>query len=224
MKKEQKLLLLLTVVFITSLVISNVITVKLISVLGLVGPAGILAYSITFCMTDTIAELYGRATAQYVVLLGFIGVAFAGALTYMAVAVPSADFWENQSAFESVLGSSPRIVIACFCSYFASQTYDVWCFHFLKRLTNGKMLWLRNNGSTMISQAIDTSIFVTIAFWGTGAPLLDVFIGNYLLKVIVAALDTPIVYLMVYKLKPFVSYIEEDCIEEEVEEAEPALA
>ena len=198
----------------------------MISVFGLVGPAGILAYSITFCMTDTIAELYGRATAQYVVILGFVGVIFAGAMTYIAVEVPSADFWQHQEAFERVLGSSIRIVVACFCSYFASQTYDVWSFHFLRRLTRGKMLWLRNNGSTMVSQAIDTSIFVTIAFWGTGAPLFDVFIGNYLLKVIVAALDTPFVYLMVYKLRPMVPYMEEDkeLVTEEAEEVEPVLA
>ncbi|MBN2069548.1 MAG: queuosine precursor transporter [Opitutales bacterium] len=201
MKRNTRILLALTAAFIAALVVSNVIAIKTISLFGLVGPAGIIAYSFTFALTDTLAELFGRKTTQFVVNLGVACILFAGALIYLAVHAPGSPFWSNQNAYEAVLGNNLRIVIACLLAYYTSQTYDVWVFHLLKKLTKDKQLWLRNNLSTMGSQMLDTAIFVGIGFAGTGAPIVEMIIGQYICKLIIALFDTPFVYLLVYLLK-----------------------
>ncbi|WP_157054822.1 queuosine precursor transporter, partial [Salidesulfovibrio brasiliensis] len=116
-------------------------------------------------------------------------------LAWLAVHWPGAVFWQNQEAFGSVIGSTPRIVAASLCAYFVSQHSDVRLFHFIRRLTNGRHLWLRNNLSTMVSQLADSTIFVTIAFWGV-LPVGEIIIGQWLAKMLIAAVDTPVVYLV----------------------------
>ncbi len=202
LNKEQKLLLILAMTFISMLVVSNIIAVKTIIVGGLIGPAAVLCYSLTFAVSDTISELWGRKTTQFVVNIGFGAAILAAIFIKLAIEMPGSPFWENQDAFESILGSNLRIVAASLVAYFVSQSHDVWAFHFLKNKTNGRFLWLRNNLSTMVSQLIDSVLFITIAFYGTGAPVVQMILGQYLLKLIIAAADTPIVYLLVAWIKP----------------------
>lgn len=190
-------------VFATLLLVANIIAVKLIGVNGWVVPVAVIAYPLTFLVTDTIAELYGRRMATRVVWLGFAVNVLMVALIYVGKIIPPASFWEGQDAYNTMLGSVPRIVLASMLAYLASQHHDVFAFHFWRRLTNGRFLWLRNNASTMVSQGIDTVLFITVAFAGT-IPLQVLFnmiIGQYVIKLVIAILDTPLCYGLVAFIK-----------------------
>lgn len=190
--------------YISVLTIALLISAKITTLWSLTFTVGALSYAVTFAITDTISEVYGRDEAKRLVYLGFVSYFMVIVYSQIAVYMPPADFWkENQGAFELVIGLVPRIVIASFISYTISQYHDVWAFHFWKRKTNGKHLWLRNNLSTISSQLIDTIIFVTIAFYGIvpNEVLLGMILGQFLFKMGIAVIDTPFVYLLVSWLK-----------------------
>ena len=121
----------LAMTFATLVVVANVIAVKLLDVNGWAVPAGVLAYPFTFLVTDTISELYGRKTATKLVWMGFVVSALMVLLVYVAKILPAAGFWEHQEAFETILGSVPRVVLASLTAYLISQHGDVILFHFL---------------------------------------------------------------------------------------------
>ena len=118
--------------------------------------------------TDTISELYGRKVATHVVWYGF-GLSIAMViLVYTARILPAAGFWLDQDSYDTILGSVPRIALGSMIAYLISQHTDVVMFHALRRLTNSRHLWIRNNASTTVSQALDTILFISIAFGGGG--------------------------------------------------------
>jgi len=190
----------LSAVFVASLVIASVLASKIIQVWAFFVPAGILAYSLTFLCTDVVSEVYGKEASRKVVLSGFIGLVAAFLLTTLALNWSAAPFWQNQDSFDSILGSTTRIIIASLVAYLVSQYTDVWIFSQVKKLTKGKFLWLRNNLSTAISQLIDSVIFIVIAFYGV-MPLFELIIGQWVIKLVIAALDTPIAYALVSVLR-----------------------
>ncbi len=192
---------LLAAVFTGSLVIAAVLAAKIIQIGPFVLPAGVLAYSLTFACTDIVSELYGRARARQVVLAGLMALVAALVLIQLALAWPAASFWQGGEAFQDVLGTTGRIVVASLVAYVASQYTDVFLFAWLRRLTGGRFLWLRNNGSTMLSQLLDSVLFVSIAFAGV-FPIGEVILGQWVVKLAIAALDTPIVYAVVAMLRP----------------------
>lgn len=189
-------LIVLTALFSASFVAASVLASKIINIFGIFVPAGILAYSITFIITDTVSEIYGKKTADSVVLSGFISLVATLVLMQVAIALPAAPFWQNQDAFISVVGSTSRIIVASLAAYLVSQYHDVWLFHLLKEKTNGKHLWLRNNASTAVSQFIDSFIFIVIAFYGV-MPIWPLIFGQWIIKIAIALIDTPMVYLLV---------------------------
>ena len=182
----------LAMTFATLVVVANVIAVKLLDVNGWAVPAGVLAYPFTFLVTDTISELYGRKTATKLVWMGFFLSAVMVLLVYVAKILPAAGFWDHQEAFETIFGSVPRVVLASLTAYLISQHGDVILFHFFRRLTNKRHLWLRNIASTTVSQAVDTVLFISIAFTGTvpAGVLWNLMYTQYLIKVGVAVIDT----------------------------------
>jgi uncharacterized integral membrane protein (TIGR00697 family) len=196
-------LVVLAVLFTTCLIVANIIAVKLISVFGWVVPAGIIAYPLTFLFTDVIAELYGRRTASRVVWAGFAANILMVILIFGGKLLPTAEIWSDQPAYESILGMVPRIVLASMVAYLISQHHDVFAFHFWRRKTKGRFLWLRNNASTTVSQALDTGLFITIAFWGTvpTSVVTEMIVTQYIIKLIIAACDTPFCYLLVALLR-----------------------
>lgn len=196
-------LVFLAVIFTTCLVIANIISVKVVAIGGWPVPAGIIAYPLTFLLTDVIAELYGRRVATKVVWAGFGASLLMVLLVFVARVLPPASFWHHQPAYEAIFGVVPRIVLASMIAYLVSQHHDVFSFHFWRRRTGGRHLWLRNNASTMVSQALDTGLFITIAFWGTVPPavLVNLLVTQYLIKLAIAAADTPFCYLMVALLR-----------------------
>lgn len=186
----------MSALFSAALVSASILASKIITVMGFFVPAGILAYSVTFIITDVSGELYGKKTTDTIVLSGFISLITAFFLMQISIVLPSAPFWANQDSYVSVIGSTSRIILASLAAYLVSQYHDVWLFHTLKKLTGGKHLWLRNNISTAVSQFMDSFIFIVIAFYGV-MPVWPLILGQWVIKMMIALLDTPIVYLLV---------------------------
>lgn len=211
MDKDNSLsFILLASLFSGSLVIASVISSKIITIGGVVLPAGILAYCITFVASDVISEVWGKEKARQVVLGGFAALVVCLGLIHLALAWPGAVFWDNNEAYASVLGAAPRIIIASLIAYLVSQNHDVWAFHFWKRVFNGRHLWIRNNLSTASSQIIDSAIFISIAFYGI-MPIMPLIIGQVVIKIIIAFMDTPVVYFLVWLIQRPVKQRLADC-------------
>jgi queuosine precursor transporter len=211
MEFKEKLFLLLGGIFITALVLGNIIgTTKFVNVLGLTVPAGVLAYPFTFLATDLICELYGKNKAQTLVWIGFILNFFMLGIMTLGHILPDASGVSGAaSTFERVYEFMVANVIASMFAYLVAQTIDVHLFHFWKKLTKGKHLWLRNNASTTVSQLVDTISILTILYLAENLgpdinsvpKLLQLIFYSYLFKFFFALFDTPFFYLGVYLLK-----------------------
>jgi uncharacterized integral membrane protein (TIGR00697 family) len=167
---------------------------------------GILAFSfgafmhaITFPCTDTVAEVWGSARARLMVYLGCSMYAVAILFYMIGTRLPAAPGWELNEAYVAIFSQAERMIIASVCATIVAQLLDIYVFEKIKRVTGERWLWLRNNGSTMVSQFVDTAIFYTIAFYGIiphdQLPLL--VLGTYLVKLVITVIDTPFVYLLV---------------------------
>lgn len=180
-------------------VIANIVAVKLISVGGIVAPAGVIVYAITFLITDFISEIFGKDVAKKAVIAGFTANVIYLLSIYVVLQWTPAPFVSEDfvNSFNQIFGFTPRIVIASFAAFLISQTNDVYVFHYIRERTAGKHLWIRNNLSTAMSQLIDTVVFITIAFYGV-APVADLILGQYTLKLLIALLDTPFLYAGVF--------------------------
>lgn len=195
MQKTDRNLLILNGIFITSLLIANVLSAKIVSFWGMVIPAAIVAYPLTFLMTDLIGEIWGKEQANKAVKLGFICQIASLVMIGLAILLPVAPFADNQAQFKSIMGQSFRVVAASLVAYYCSQSWDVWIFHKIRDIST-KHKWIRNNVSTMTSQMIDTAIFITIAFIGVVPNIWTMIISQYVIKVVYAALDTIPFYLL----------------------------
>ncbi|MFO8031823.1 MAG: queuosine precursor transporter [Desulfohalobiaceae bacterium] len=192
--------LLLCSLFVGSLTISAVLAAKIITIWGLSVPAGVLAYALTFICSDVISEIWGKHAARLVVWSGFATLVSVLALIQLALHWPAAEFWGLQQEFAAILGATPRIILASLSAYLCSQLFDVQAYHFWKRVTRDRHLWLRNNFSTALSQLLDSIIFVTVAFYGQ-MPVLHLIWGQWAVKLGIAILDTGLVYLLVWYLR-----------------------
>ncbi|MFY9403636.1 MAG: queuosine precursor transporter [Defluviitoga tunisiensis] len=202
MKKTNNNLIILNAVFVMSLLVANIVGGKVVSIIGLTVPAAVVSYAITFLCTDIINEIWGKEEANRTVKLGLVIQLFSLALILLAIALPPAEFAQDYNfMFKIVLGQNVRMVIASLIAYLLSQTNDVFLFNYLKRLTKGKHKWIRNNVSTMTSQIIDTAIFITIAFYGQVPNLPWMIISQYIIKWILALLDTPFFYYFTRETK-----------------------
>jgi len=194
-----KKLITLVGIFAAASILANVVATK-IADLGLAfATVAILFYPITFIIDNTISEVWGKHIARRVVWTGLIANILMTLVFFISIRVPAAPFYDQQQAFETILGSVPRIALASIVAYSISQHLDIFLFLGIRKKTQGKHLWLRNNVSTWISQLIDTVIFTFIAFFGT-IPLEEIWgiiTTEYTLKIIIAVVSTPIVYLMV---------------------------
>ena len=208
MKFKDQFYIFLCAIFISSLVTCNLIANKFVTVdLGFkvfIVSAGILPYPLTFLVTDLISELYGQKKANIVVFSGFIASMFVLLFLWLGGqfnAIP--DSIVNDDTYNNVFQNAWRIIAASMIAYLFAQFIDVRIFHFWKRLTNGKHLWLRNNGSTIASQLVDTTLVVMILFVGVWEPskIVSAVIDGWLFKMLMAAIDTPIIYGIIHLLK-----------------------
>ena len=208
MNFKEQFYIFLSAIFIASLVTCNLIANKFVTVdLGFkvfIVSAGILPYPLTFLVTDLISELYGQKKANLVVFSGFIASMFVLVFLWLGGqfnAIPSSIV--NDDIYNSVFQNAWRIIAASMIAYLFAQFIDVRIFHFWKKLTNGKHLWLRNNGSTIASQLVDTTLVIIILFLGVWDidQIISAIIDGWLFKMLMAAIDTPIIYGIIHLLK-----------------------
>ena len=218
MKKTDRNLMLCGMVFAVSLVIANVVTAKTIQTgIPLFGgtialPGAAVCYAITFLMTDVVGQIWGRKEAQTIVYWGFVCQLLATGLIIFTQMLPAVDP-TMQAAYDMLLGQNLVFVIGSMVAYFASQSWDVFIFHKIrdKVLAKGgsdKQRWMWNCASTMTSQIIDTVLFIGIAFglgfgWLFDPAMLPslgaMMVGQYVLKFLLALIDTPFFYLMTHE-------------------------
>ena len=201
---------LLGVLFAVSIVTANIVASKVaafqIPLLGeVLVPAGFLAIAISFLWSDLLAELYSKETARYYVNATILAQVFAYVMIWLAIEMPTAPVYELSSEYNAVLGAGKTIVIASILTMFVSQNLDVSVFHRIKSRTGEKYKFVRNIGSTSVSQLVDTTMFILLAFtflpllFGTNAitsvgVLFSMIVGQYVVKLVIALADTPVFY------------------------------
>lgn len=190
-------------IFITCLISSNIVAVKIADIFGRFVPAAIIIFPISYIIGDILTEVYGYDRAKQVIWLGFFCNALAVLAFWIGGLIPSAPFWENQDSYEVILGSTPRLLLASFVAYLIGELSNSFTLARLKVWTNGKRLWVRTIGSTVIGQGLDSAVFITIAFVGilSNADLLELIITQWVIKVIYEVVATPATYMVVKKLK-----------------------
>lgn len=205
--------IILATLFTGAIVAANLMGTKVIPFFTIAGfqftgSVGIFLFPLTFLITDIVAEIYGPKATRAIVTGTLVVLAVVLAVTALATVLPPAErFAAQNDAYVSIFRSSLRLMIASMIAFTLSQYHDVWAFDFWRRATQGRFLWLRNNASTLVSQLIDTVVFMLVAFWGTNERFTLAFVlGSmvppyYLLKVLAAFLDTPLVYLGVTLLR-----------------------
>ena len=219
MSKTEKAYNAFMVIFITMIVLTNIIGVKLFEVNSVTLTTGIITYPLTFLITDIVCEVFGKKRASLMVVMGFFASLLSLVFINLAVMLPGSEVWINnslgyssikdmQNAYESVFTLPGFLITASMLAYLVAQLIDVRIFHYLKKLTNEKKLWLRNNLSTMFSQLIDTIIVNSIfLYFGLNLDwdiIIKIIIASYLFKIIIALLDTPLVYFGVHYTRKYI--------------------
>lgn len=196
--KEQYngLYVLLVSIYVMSLVVTFATASKLVALpFGLSAAVGtIVGYAFSYVITDIISEFYGYKAAKHAVRCAFVCLFVALGLFQLSVWLPPAMGYEGQNSFAEVLGYPFRIILGGLLGYYISQRADIYIYHKIKHLTNGKHVWLRNNVSTIFAQLLDSIIWISVAFYGTVPNITDLIAGEYLVKVIIALMDTVIIY------------------------------
>jgi len=185
------------------LVLSNIIAAKLITVKGLVLPAAVVLFPLTYILGDVLTEVYGFKKARLVIWTGFFCNLLMAAVFMVVVALPAPSFWDGEKAFAYVLGLTPRMVAASLLAYFIGEWSNAVILSRLKIRTAGRRLWMRTIGSTIVGEGLDTVIFITLAFAGSvPAPVWgQMVLAQYLWKVSYEVLLTPFTYVAVDYLK-----------------------
>ncbi|PTQ52725.1 MAG: putative preQ0 transporter [Brockia lithotrophica] len=192
-------LLVLVGFFVTFSLVSNVTASKIVDFHITYASAAVVFYPPTFFLADTIAEVWGKPVARRIIWLGLAANFTASLMYLLAVAFPPAPFYADQEAYAAVLGSAPRIAVASMTAYTVSQLLDVNLFLYIRSLTRGRHLWLRNNVAVLVSQLVDTTLFSFVAFLGRApvSAIWEIIATEYTIKVLLTLLGTPITYLLV---------------------------
>ena len=190
--------------FVVILLLSNLIGAAKLSTLGGVTfGAGILFFPLGYVIGDVLTEVYGYARARRCVWAGFVAMLFMALMSWVVVALPPAAGWPGQAAYEAVFGSTWRIVFASLVAFWAGEFANSFVLARMKVLTQGKHLWMRTIGSTVVGQGVDSLLFYPLAFYGqwSNAQVLTVMVTNWAMKVGWEALLTPVTYAVVNMLK-----------------------
>ncbi len=193
----------IVVIFTTCLITANIIAVKMIRVFGLFLPSAIIIFPLSYVFGDILTEVYGYRQARRVIWLGFFCNLLAVAAIWVAQILPGAPFWDAQTAYERVLGYTPRLLAASFMAYLAGEFTNSYVLAKMKIATKGRWLWTRTIGSTLAGQALDSAIFITLAFAGAipEGMLLTAIVTQWLFKSAYEAAVTPFTYWIVGFLK-----------------------
>jgi len=190
--------------FVTVLLCSNVIgAAKVCTVWGFTFGAGVLFFPISYIFNDVLTEVYGYARARKVVWAGFGAIVFASFMSWVVLTLPPAMGWNDQRAYETVFGQTPRIVFASLGAFFVGEFANSYVLAKMKILTSGRFLWSRTIGSTIVGEGVDSLVFYPLAFLGVweNRLVLTVMVSNYIIKVLWEAIVTPFTYRVVGFLK-----------------------
>lgn len=203
-KDVSKLFMCIGIIFVTCLLLSNLIAGKMWAVTAdITLPAAVILFPLTYIIGDVFTEVYGFRKARTIIWLGF-GCSFFAVIIYLVtIALPHPGYWENQEAYAVVMGTTPRVAIASFAGYLFGEFSNSFVLSKLKVVTKGKDLWLRTILSTVVGEGLDSIIFITISFWGTmeNAVVLKMILFQYLFKVGYEVLFTPVTYAVVKAVK-----------------------
>ena len=189
--------------FVTTLIAANITAVKLIGVFGLVLPAAIVVFPISYICGDVLTEVYGYRVTRRVIWLGFLCNLVAVVAIYLGELLPAAPFWQDQEAYERILGYTPRLLAASFAAYLVGEFANAFVLAKMKLATNGRFLWSRTIGSTLVGQGLDSLVFILLAFAGTipASAMFAAVVTQWLVKSLYEALATPLTYVVVNRLK-----------------------
>lgn len=203
MNKYSSWFVLIVALFISSLITANITAVKLMEVFGLILPAGILIFPISYITGDVLTEVYGYGQARRVIWLGFMCNMVVVLTIWLGQILPPASFWDGQKAYERILGVAPRLLLASFLAYLVGEFANSFVMARMKVATEGRWLWLRTIGSTVVGQGLDSMVFIAVAFWGVipWPSMLTAIMTQWLVKCIYEAAATPITYKVVKFLK-----------------------
>ena len=188
-------------IFITCLITANIIAVKVISVGPIILPAAIVVFPISYIFGDILTEVYGYRLARRVIWLGFLCNLIFVFFAWVGQVLPPASFWGGQEAYKSILGYTPRLLVASFIGYLAGEFANSFVLAKMKILTRGRWLWTRTIGSTVVGQGLDTSIFISLAYIGTSSFVPIMILYHWLVKTGYEAVATPFTYAVVNFLK-----------------------
>lgn len=203
MRGSGRLLPVITALFVTSLLTANIIAVKLITIGGVVVPAGVVIFPLSYLFGDVLTEVYGYAETRRVIWLGF----FCNLLMVIAIwvggALPAPAFWDGQAAYARILGFTPTLLVASFVAYLVGEFANSFILAKLKIVTRGRWLWSRTISSTVVGQGLDSAVFITLAFAGSGADVGSLILAQWIFKSAYEIAATPLTYLVVNTLKRF---------------------
>jgi hypothetical protein len=189
--------------FVTCLITANITAVKLVAVFGLIMPAGIIIFPISYICGDVLTEVYGYHQARRVIWLGFLCNLLAVLAIWVGQILPAAPFWDGQAAYRRILGYTPRLLAASFLAYLVGEFANAMVLAKLKIATRGRWLWTRTIASTLVGQGLDSLVFITLAFLGTIplAGMASTIVTQWLVKTAYEAAVTPLTYGVVGFLK-----------------------
>ena len=192
-----------TALFVTCLLTANIIAAKLVTIGGLTLTAGIVIFPISYVLGDVLTEVWGYAAARRVIWLGFACNALMVAAVWLGGELPAAPFWKGEAAYQEILGQAPRILLASFAAYLVGEFANAFVLAKLKIATQGRWLWVRTIGSTVVGQGLDSVVFVTLAFAGAvpAGALVGIVGAQWAVKVAYEAAATPLTYAAVAWLK-----------------------
>lgn len=190
-------------IFVAVLLISNVASSKILRLGPFTFDGGTILFPISYIFGDILTEVYGYANSRRVIWTGFFAALLMSVIFIIVGKLPPAPGWNDQDAYQKILGLTPRIVIASLLAYFSGEFSNSYTLAKMKILTRGKWLWTRTIGSTVVGEGVDTMLFVLIAFFGVlpNELLISVIISNYIFKVSFEVIFTPLTYLAVKFLK-----------------------
>lgn len=189
--------------YVTSLITANTVAVKVLHVNAFTADAGILTFPIAYIVGDVLTEVYGYAAARRVIWLGFICNALAVGIYQLAMVLPAESTWDGGPAYDRIFGSTPRLLLASMCAYLVGSFVNAYVLARMKIWTEGRWLWTRTIGSTVVGEGLDTVVFVLIAFGGvfSGQVIWEMMYTNWMIKVGYEVVATPITYKVVNALK-----------------------
>jgi uncharacterized integral membrane protein (TIGR00697 family) len=201
--RRYKYLDILTTMFVVILLVSNLVAQKVCQIGPFPMSGAVLLFPVTYIFGDVFTEVYGYAASRRAIWLGFFGTTLLYLVATLVIWLPAAPGWQNQQAFATVFGFIPRILAASLVAFWAGEFANSYTMARLKLLTNGRKLWTRTIGSTIVGQAVDTVLVIALTFGGIypARTLLNIMVTGYLLKVGYEVLATPLTYLVIHSLK-----------------------